>query len=124
MADVSISEAARLTGKGRATIQRHIKNGKLSVGKDAAGNPVIDTSELVRVYGVIQVTDTPPTESTSQLEAVTIQLLQEQLRAAHEREEWLKGQLEAEQERSRELERRMLPPGEERKGFFSRLFGR
>jgi hypothetical protein len=40
----------------------------------------------------------------------TLELLKQQLRQAHEREEWLKRQLEAEQERNRELlERRMLP---------------
>lgn len=127
MASVSVSEAARLTSKGRATIQRHIKSGKLSVSRDAAENPVIDVSELIRVYGSIQAHDTAETEPASQLETVTIEFLREELRAtreaAKEREEWLKSQLEAEQERSRNLERRMLPPGGEKKGFFQRIFG-
>jgi len=46
MAVVSISEAARLTGKSRRTIQRHIGAGKLS---KVAGCDSIDTSELIRV---------------------------------------------------------------------------
>jgi hypothetical protein len=54
MPQVSISEAARLTGKARSTIQRHVQQGKVSKGKDAGGNPVIDTSELERVYGPLQ----------------------------------------------------------------------
>ena len=131
MAIVSISEAARLAGKGRSTIQRHIKSGKLSASQDAAGNPVIDTSELCRAYGAIQVTDVSQSGSLAQDEAVTVETLREELRAAREREraaqereEWLKKQLEVEQERSRELERRMLPPGKEKKGFFARVFGR
>lgn len=49
MAKISISEASRLTGKNRSTLHRHIKSGKLS--KIMEGDtPVLDTSELVRVY--------------------------------------------------------------------------
>jgi len=51
MALVSISEAARLTKKGRSTIQRHMKQGKLSISYDDTGASKIDTSELLRVYG-------------------------------------------------------------------------
>ena len=52
MAIVSISEAARLTGKTRATIHRHINTGKLSKTKDDAGTIGIDISELIRVYDI------------------------------------------------------------------------
>jgi len=51
MALVSISEAARLTKKGRSTIQRHMKQGKLSISYDDTGASKIDTSELLRAYG-------------------------------------------------------------------------
>jgi len=50
MAKISISEAARLTGKNRTTLHRHIKSGKLSRFLDDDNNPVLDTSELIRVY--------------------------------------------------------------------------
>jgi len=51
MALHNISEAARLAGKSRSTVHRHIKEGKLSkvIGKD--GSPAVETSELRRVYG-------------------------------------------------------------------------
>ena len=49
MAKISISEASRLTGKNRSTLHRHIKSGKLSKIMDG-DTPVVDTSELVRVY--------------------------------------------------------------------------
>ena len=138
MAEVSISEAARLTGKGRATIQRHIKSGKLSVGKDATGNPVIDTAELFRVYRLNQAKQAKQAHETTgqavKQEPAAVEALREQLKAAQEREEWLKRQLEIERERNQkqleaaqtritELEQRMLPPAQERKGFFARLFG-
>ena len=46
----SISEAARWVGKTRRTMQRHIKNGKLSVKEDKQGRKYIDYVELGRVY--------------------------------------------------------------------------
>ena len=114
MASVNISEAARLTGKGRSTIQRHIKYGKLSASRDASGNPAIDTSELVRVYGAIQAHESLEVAPTTQGETPTVELLKEQLRQAHEREEWLKQRIEI-------LEQRALPPGE-KKGLWARIF--
>lgn len=48
MAIVSISEAARLVGKSRRTIQRDIAAGKLSKCDNGKS---LDTSELLRVYG-------------------------------------------------------------------------
>ena len=54
MARHSISEAARLTGKARSTLHRHINNGKLSKSTGHDGAPVVDTAELIRVYGPLQ----------------------------------------------------------------------
>lgn len=51
MTKVSISEAARLTGKPRSTLHRHISNGTLSKESDGQGKPVVDVAELERVYG-------------------------------------------------------------------------
>ncbi|MFO6494521.1 helix-turn-helix domain-containing protein [Hafnia alvei] len=53
MALVSVTEAARLTGKNRATIHRYIKQGKLSQSTDATGAKKVETSELLRVFGTI-----------------------------------------------------------------------
>ena len=140
MALLSISASARASGKDRNTIKRYLKNGRLSSTKDASGNPVIDTTELMRVFGPLAsdgATDAQGQAPASAPENIavhqlTLETLVKQLEAAQqrekaalEREEWLKGQLEAEQERSRELERKMLPPGEPgeaTKGFFRRIF--
>lgn len=59
MAKVNLSQASKLAGKNRTTIWRHIKAGKLSSERDYEGNPLIDTSELIRVYGKIKTTATP-----------------------------------------------------------------
>lgn len=61
MARHSISEASKLTGKARSTLHRHLKSGKLSKEQDADGQPVIDTAELVRVYGPLQGQDSSTT---------------------------------------------------------------
>jgi len=50
MAIVSISEAARLTGRNRKTIQRYVAAGRLSPSQDTRMRG-IETSELIRVFG-------------------------------------------------------------------------
>ncbi len=139
MALLNISQAAKAAGKDRNTIKRYMRDGRLSSSKNISGNVMIDTSELVRVFGALEsdgATGAPATalaqsSENASLHHLTVETLIQQLKAAEdrekaalEREEWLKRQLEEEKERSRELERRMLPPGEApdaKKGFFPRL---
>lgn len=54
MAKLNLSQAAKAVGKNRVTIWRHINSGKLSAEKDRDGNPLVDTSELLRVYGELK----------------------------------------------------------------------
>lgn len=63
MALVSVTEAARLTGKNRATIHRYIKQGKLSQVSDATNTKKVDTSELIRVFGSLIATPTTLSKS-------------------------------------------------------------
>ncbi len=46
----SLSEAAKATGKNKTTIQRAIKNGKISAAKGDSGSYEIEPSELHRVF--------------------------------------------------------------------------
>lgn len=46
----SLSEAAKATGKNKTTIQRAIKNGKISASKGDSGSYEIAPSELHRVF--------------------------------------------------------------------------
>ncbi len=62
MAKVNLSKAAKLVNKNRTTIWRHIKSGRLSSEKDRDGMPMVDTSELLRVYGELYEDATPKTE--------------------------------------------------------------
>lgn len=47
---VSISEAARLTGKNRKTVQKYVADGQLSLSMDGQAKG-IEISELIRVFG-------------------------------------------------------------------------
>lgn len=52
MAKVSVSEAARIAKISRSYLYRkYITTGKISVEKDREDKPVIDTSEIIRVFG-------------------------------------------------------------------------
>lgn len=57
MPQVSIAEAARLVSKDRRTIERQMKAGKLSYTTNSSGGKVIDTSELIRVFGELSLND-------------------------------------------------------------------
>ena len=131
---LNISQAARASGKDRNTIRKYIKLGVLSSSVDGCGKVLIDAAELVRVFGSLvsdgakESAESSPEKNRCDDDFNTVEALLQQLKAAEEREKaalereaWLKKQLELEQERSRELERRMLPPA---KGFFARLFGK
>jgi hypothetical protein len=56
----TLGEAARATGKSKATISKSIKSGRVSARKDETGTFHIDPSELHRVY--------PPTVSSEHKE--------------------------------------------------------
>jgi hypothetical protein len=87
MAKISISEAARLTGKSRTTLHRLIKTGELSTCHGARNARMVDVSELIRVFGPLkhhpseqvpaQVYEQPDTGVSTQNEQVIAQLRQE-----------------------------------------------
>jgi len=87
MAKVSISEAARLTGKSRTTLHRLIKTGELSTCHGARNARMVDVSELLRVFGSLhkplpeqdssQVSEQSDTGAPAQNEQIIMQLRQE-----------------------------------------------
>lgn len=120
MTILSISEAARTWRMGRTTIQRAIREGKLSAAVQPNGIKGIDTSEMVRVFGEPCIdagndlvrdaginpggadpihVDTggasqPDTAQTVAVLQAQIDLLKAQLNDAHDRELWFRRQLE------------------------------
>ncbi len=49
----NITDSALLVKKSRRTIQRYIASSKLTMVRDSLGNPQIDITELIRVFGAI-----------------------------------------------------------------------
>ena len=58
MALVSVGLAMGLTGKGRSSLYRDMAKGRLSYSSGADGGRLIDTSELIRVYGELRPAET------------------------------------------------------------------
>ena len=50
MPELSLSQAAKLTGKSKSTINRAIKTGKLSATRHEDGSYSIDSAELSRAF--------------------------------------------------------------------------
>lgn len=71
MAQVSISESARLTGKSRKTLHTYISNGKQTKVTDIHGRQKIDTSELIRVFGEITTPKETVTPQCNFLQKIT-----------------------------------------------------
>lgn len=72
MAKVSISEAARLTGKSRTTLHRLIKTGELSTCAGVRNSKMIDISELIRVFGDISAPSTEQYSEQASEQRVTV----------------------------------------------------
>ena len=131
MALLNLTAASRAAGVNRSTIVRALKSGRLSATTSDAGERCIDTAELMRVFGALKgdaYADAqavpmhaigaahPVAHPVAQDQPALLDVLQEQLRQAHERE-WegrerearLLAMLEAEQAARRELETKLLP---------------
>lgn len=101
MASHGVTEAAKLAGVTRRTIYRHIKAGKLSATVTGGGSTVIETSELLRVYGALSQPEPEQVSTGSHLkqpEYVTLLLaemsqLREQISLLTSKVDELQGQL-------------------------------
>jgi hypothetical protein len=69
MALVTISQAAKLVRRGRASIYRDIEKGIVSKTVTPSGESGIETSELIRAYGRLYLPDTPADTAIQDFEA-------------------------------------------------------
>lgn len=107
MATVSITQAAKLSGISRATFYRkYINTGVLSVATDANGHKQIDTSELLRVFPDLKLTDTKASDDAKAIDndkpdqSAEVELLRQQLQESKERENWYRQQIAEEKARA------------------------
>jgi hypothetical protein len=120
--EITIRDIQQRWNISRPTIYKHIRQGKLS----RLENGKVDVSEVLRVYGEPQETQTRQEIDTldSQEKALLlekIRLLESQLDDAKERESWLKSQVETAQSTIKLLEYRQPAQPEKRKGLLARV---
>lgn len=119
---ITIKEIQNQWGIARATIYKHIKNGKLS----RLDNGLVDVSEVIRVYGEpskntqVDIKETRIDDQEKNILLQKIAFLETQLSQAEKREEWLKGQVEKAQETIKLLEHKEQKTVTN-KGLISRL---
>lgn len=126
----TLGTAAKATGKSRATIQRAIKQGKISASKNEHGQYDIDAAELLRVYPAKQPDETGNDTKKGHHETIVLQVEIESLKTERERErrqyEETIRDLRTRLDRSdseRERVTRLLTSQHEKKGFLKRVFG-
>lgn len=95
-----------MAGVSRATFYRHITEKKISTAQDDKGNTVIDTSELIRVYGnklrtleeiekeeIDQLDEIETTQDSSPALKIQVDMLKERLKDFNEERERERNQL-------------------------------
>jgi hypothetical protein len=132
MPKINISQAAKMTGKTRTTIYKKIKSGELSAESGRDGNRLIDTAELLRVFGELVTPDTVSmdvhdTPQVTPLLERQISLLEAENKRLHE-------QIEADQREKERLlgllekQTLLLTHGQQepapKASFWRRVFGR
>ncbi len=128
----SVSDAAKVVGKSRSTINRDIRNGKLTVQKDDKGKPFIELVELERVYDRVNIDALSEATLTKQPDTTYVDAL---IQSKDAEIELLKRQLDdmahrldaSDTERRRVTEQLtgLLTDQRERGlGWWSRMFGR
>ncbi|HAP40627.1 MAG TPA: recombinase [Nitrospira sp.] len=126
----TLGEAAKATGKSKATISKAIKNGRISARKDETGTFHIDPSELHRVYPPTAISEHKETLENTPEKADfdgTIRELQARLEAAHERlsdKETVIADLKEDRDRWRQQATALLADQRPAKGLIARIFGR
>lgn len=108
---ITVKEIQNQWGIARATIYKHIKNGKIS----RLENGLVDVSEVIRVYGEpskntqVDIKETRIDDQEKSLLLDKVAFLEAQLSQAETREEWLKSQVEKAQETIKLLEYKEAP---------------
>jgi predicted site-specific integrase-resolvase len=140
MTKFNITQSAKAVGVSRKTIQRHLKEGKVSFEVDAQGKKWIDPSELIRVYGEIKAPDTPDIARQDEpklqhdagSDAQVTEVLQQRIEDLEGQVEDLRQDKEASRKREEDLltiikqqQTLLLPPPQQPKkaGLWARVFG-
>ena len=115
MAILSVTEAAKGAGVGKATIYRRLKEGTLTASKRPDGSKGVDTAELIRVFGELKTQPDENLMEPSLRRSEITELLQRQIDSL---ENQLQASLERETKLLNLLEQRLLeaPRSKRRRG--------
>jgi hypothetical protein len=121
MSKVSISEAIKMAGISRSYFyKKYVNTGILSVLTED-NKKLIDVSELIRVFGSIQLSEQEIPEKDKVVDLLETQLKESQKREteAKEREVWLKSQIdELRHQQNNLLENKLKPKRKKFLGIF------
>jgi hypothetical protein len=126
----TLGEAAKATGKSKATISKAIKSGRISAQKGDTGSFHIDPSELHRVYPPTVYTEHKETPNSAFIKPeidVTIRELQARLEAANERlsdKETVIADLREDRDKWRQQATALIADQRPTKSLIARLLGR
>lgn len=126
----TLGEAAKATGKSKATISKAIKSGRISAVKDESGTFHIDPAEVHRVYAptVSQKQNETPLRSVVNTENDGhIRELKMRLESAHDRlndKEAVIADLREDRDKWRQQATALLTDQRNKSGFWARLIGR
>lgn len=139
MAWHTLQDALKMTGRSRSQFYRDMRAGLVSYRTSQDGRREFETSELIRAYGELKQDETPERHCAGQAENPHDQQTERILRELNELKQCLTLMLEDKQaqdteRRRQEAEREQLQneiaqlrqalEQENKRGFWSRLFGR
>lgn len=118
-AELSLSQAAKATGKSKSTINRAIKNGKLSAMRHEDGTYSIAASELFRAFpsgtqNGSEWASAQPADTTDGTAAVRVEALE----AALQREREVNADLRADRDHWRQQATALLPSPTKRRSWW------
>lgn len=123
----TLGEAAKATGKSKATISKAIKSGRISAAKDRSGAFQIDPAELHRVYPITvssEQEETPGKPLANTTNDGLVRELHARLEAAHERladKETVISDLREDRDKWRQQATALLADQRPQSGFWARL---
>lgn len=126
----TLGEAAKATGKSKATISKAIKNGRISATKDETGTFRIDPAELHRVYAPTVSFEREETQGKPVANTANdsyIRELQARLEAAQERladKETVIADLREDRDKWRHQATALLADKRPKSGLWARLLGK
>jgi hypothetical protein len=121
MSELSLTQAAKVAGKSKSTINRAIKSGKLSATRNDDGSYSIDGAELARAFhigppsGSEWVSAAPPTELAR---TATLEAENAALRAALDREREALDEVRADRDAWKQQATALLAAPQKRRGWW------